>query len=211
MPPGQARHGNGCWPGGPAEPDTAGPVSRGLHPSYPLRTERLLIRPWRPDELDTYHRLRGDPGVVRYLYDEPLDLEGARVKLASLRSELSEPGHWINVAVEVGASGEIAGDVGIGWVSDVHGQADIGYTFLPEHRGHGYATEAGAAMVDLAFTGLAAHRVCGRLDARNTDSARVLERLGMRHEAHFLQSEWVKGEWTDEAVYAVLADEWPGP
>ena len=46
---------------------------------------------------------------------------------------------------------------------------------------------------------------------RNTDSARVLGRLGMRHEAHFVQNEWVKGEWTDEAVYAVLAHEWPGP
>jgi RimJ/RimL family protein N-acetyltransferase len=210
MPPGRGPYGSGCWPGGPAEPETVGPVSRGLHPSYPLRTEHLSLRPWRPDELDTYHRLRGDPGVVRYLYDAPVDRDGARVKLASLRTELSEPGQWINVAVEVVASGEIAGDAGIGWVSDVHRQADIGYSFLPEHRGHGYATEAAAAMVDLAFTGLAAHRVCGRLDARNTASARVLERLGMRHEAHFVQNEWVKGEWADEAVYAVLADEWAG-
>ena len=178
--------------------------------SAPLRTDRLAIRPWRPEELDTYYRLRGDPGVVQYLYDEPVDREGARVKLASLRSELSEPGHWMNVAVEVVASGQIVGDVGIGWISDVHRQADIGYSFLPEHRGHGYATEAAAAMVDLAFTELGAHRVCGRLDARNTDSARVLERLGMRHEAHLVENEWVKGEWTDEAVYAVLAEEWTG-
>ncbi len=183
-------------------------MSTGLHPSYPLRTERLLLRPWRADELPTYHRLRGDPGVVRFLYDEPVDRDGARAKLASLRSELTAPGHWANLAVEVAGSGQIAGDVGIAWISDVHRQADIGYTFLPEHRRHGYATEAAAAMVDLAFTELAAHRVCGRIDARNTASARVLERLGMRHEAHFVQNEWVKGEWADEVVYAVLAEEW---
>jgi RimJ/RimL family protein N-acetyltransferase len=50
--------------------------------------------------------------------------------------------------------------------------------------------------------------VCGRIDARNSASAAVLERLGMRREAHFVENEWVKGEWTDEVVYAVLASEW---
>ena len=50
--------------------------------------------------------------------------------------------------------------------------------------------------------------MCGHIDARNTASAAVLERLGMRREAHFVQNEWVKGEWTDEAVYAVLVHEW---
>jgi RimJ/RimL family protein N-acetyltransferase len=93
-------------------------------------------------------------------------------------------------------------------MGDDHRQAEIGYTFVPEHHGRGYATEAAGAMVDLAFTGLGAHRVTGRLDARNTSSARVLERLGMHREAHLVQNEWVKGEWCDEVVYAVLADAW---
>ena len=183
-------------------------MAPGLHPDYPIRTERLLLRPWRADEIDTYHRLRRDPDVVRYLYDEPLDREGARAKLDGLRSELDAPGQWINVAVERSDSGVVVGDVGIGWVSDFHRQADVGYSFLPEHHGLGHGTEAAAAMVDLPFSGLGAHRVSGRLDARNTASARVLERLGMRREADFVQNEWVKGEWTDEAVFAVLADEW---
>jgi RimJ/RimL family protein N-acetyltransferase len=180
----------------------------GLHPEYPIRTDRLVIRAWCHDDLDVYHRLFSDPEVARYHYFEPLDYEDARAKLDGLRSELTEPGHWINLAVESAASGEIVGGVGIGWISDVHHQADIGYSLLPAHQGHGYATEAATAMVDLAFSGLDAHRVVGRLDARNTASARVLERLGMRREAHLIENEWVKGEWTDEFSYAVLADEW---
>jgi RimJ/RimL family protein N-acetyltransferase len=60
----------------------------------------------------------------------------------------------------------------------------------------------------LAFSGLGAHRVSGRLDARNDPSARVLERLNMRREANFIENEYVKGEWTDELVYAILAPEW---
>jgi RimJ/RimL family protein N-acetyltransferase len=184
------------------------PVTHGLHPTYPVGTRRLLLRPWRADELDTYHRLCGDPEVVRYLYDEPVDRDGARTRLAALRSALTEPGQWANLAAEERSSATVVGDVGIGWVSDVHHVADIGYKLLPDRRGRGYVTEAAAALVDLAFTGFGAHRVCGRIDARNTASADVLERLGVRRQAHFLKNEWVKGEWTDEVVYAVLAHEW---
>jgi RimJ/RimL family protein N-acetyltransferase len=48
----------------------------------------------------------------------------------------------------------------------------------------------------------------GRLEPRNTGSARVLEKLGMRREAHLVENEWVKGEWQSELVYAILAGEW---
>jgi RimJ/RimL family protein N-acetyltransferase len=80
--------------------------------------------------------------------------------------------------------------------------------FHPDYGGHGYATEAARVMLRLGFDGLGLHRIIGRIDARNTPSARVLERLGMRPEAHFLQNEMVRGEWTDEIVFAMLEDEW---
>jgi RimJ/RimL family protein N-acetyltransferase len=102
----------------------------------------------------------------------------------------------------------VAGDAGLCWLSATDREAEVGYTFSPAYHGKGYATEAATALVDLAFSGLGAHRVIGHLDARNTASAAVLERLGMRREAHFVENEWVKGEWTDDAVYAVLSSEW---
>ena len=46
------------------------------------------------------------------------------------------------------------------------------------------------------------------MDARNCDSARLCERLGMRKEAHFLKDYWNKGEWTDSFIYAILKEEW---
>jgi RimJ/RimL family protein N-acetyltransferase len=52
------------------------------------------------------------------------------------------------------------------------------------------------------------HRIIGRCDARNNTSARLMERLGMRQEAHFHENEIFKGEWSDEYVYALLAGEW---
>jgi RimJ/RimL family protein N-acetyltransferase len=63
-------------------------------------------------------------------------------------------------------------------------------------------------MLRVAFADLGLRRVVGRMDARNTASAGVLERLGMRREAHLVENEWVKGEWCSELDYAVLADVW---
>jgi RimJ/RimL family protein N-acetyltransferase len=78
----------------------------------------------------------------------------------------------------------------------------------PRNQGNGFAPEASKAMLDFAFETLRLHRVVGRLEPRNAASARVLEKLGMRCEAHLVENEWVKGEWQSELVYAILAREW---
>jgi RimJ/RimL family protein N-acetyltransferase len=105
-------------------------------------------------------------------------------------------------------TGALIGDVMLFWRSREHREGEIGYIFHPDHGGQGYATEAARAMLRLGFDEVGLHRIIGRIDARNTASARVLERLGMRREAHFRQNEMVKGEWTDEIVFAILEGEW---
>jgi RimJ/RimL family protein N-acetyltransferase len=173
----------------------------------PIRTDRLTLRALTADDAVDHRRLYGDPRVVRYLYEEPQDSASADEHLRRrLVAELPDEGSWLNLAVE--NDGRYLGEVGLCLVSRAHRQCEVGYVFLPEASGHGYATEATAAMVELAFAELDAHRVAGRLDARNEASARVLARLGMRREACLRENEFVKGEWTDEVVYAITEDEW---
>jgi RimJ/RimL family protein N-acetyltransferase len=117
-------------------------------------------------------------------------------------------GDILHVAAVRVEGGPVIGDLMLRYTSAVDRQAEIGYVFHPDAQGRGLATEAARALVDLAFDGLGVHRVYGAIDARNGASARVLEHLGMRREAHLVENEWVKGEWTDEVIYAVLADEW---
>ena len=80
-----------------------------------------------------------------------------------------------------------------------------GYVFHPDVLGLGYAAKASRAMLDLAFGELGLHRVTAIMDARNTASARLAGRLGMRAEAHHVSSEMFKGEWVDTLVFALLA------
>ncbi|WBB81425.1 GNAT family protein [Micromonospora sp. WMMD882] len=181
-----------------------------LNPDYPIRTERLDLRPFTDDDLAALHAYQSRADVARYLYWEPHDERASREALArkQRRTVLRATGDALDLAVVVRETGQVVGDVLLFWVSAEHRQGEVGYVFHPDHGGRGYATEAARMMLEIGFDVLGLHRVVGRLDARNTASARVLERLGMRREAHLIESEFVKGEWCDELLYAMLDREW---
>jgi RimJ/RimL family protein N-acetyltransferase len=179
-----------------------------LAPDWPITTGRLVIRPWTMDDLAAFVDIRSREEVVRYLYEValgPSDSDLARERLAvRLSGRIDREDEWMNVAVVV--DGVPVGDVGL--CARPHRTFELGYVLHPDHWGEGVATEAAAALVSLAFSH-GAHRIMADIDARNAASARVLERLGFRREAHFHQDQWVKGEWTDTYIYALLADEFP--
>ena len=104
------------------------------------------------------------------------------------------------------ASGRDIGQAGL-VTRDYLPAPDLGYALLPEARGKGYATEAATALIDAAFTHHDLHRIEAQMDARNSASAQLCERLGMQREAHLRQNWWMKGEWTSTLVYGVLASE----
>ena len=176
----------------------------------PIRTERLILRLYAPDDLDAHFAIQSRADVARYLYWSPRDRKGAAETLQQKinHHSIEADGDLLSLAVVRAEGGPLIGDLMVRYASATHRQVEIGYIFHPDAQGHGFATEATRAIVDLAFHQLRAHRVFGQIDARNEASARVLERVGMRREAHLVQNEWVKGEWTDEAIYAVLAAEW---
>ena len=181
-----------------------------LRPTYPLVTERLLLRPYSTDDLDALHDLERRAETARYLYNEPLTREAAQALLDRRRQmvAIDEAGDDLALVVVLEATGRLIGHVMLRRSSLEHRQGEVGYVLHPDHQGRGYATEATALLLRLGFEELGLHRIVGRLDARNAASAAVLERLGMRQEAHLRENELVKGEWVDELVYAILAEEW---
>jgi RimJ/RimL family protein N-acetyltransferase len=172
----------------------------------PIETERLRLRLLVPGDLGALVAIHSREDVNRWLYNGPRSE-------AQVREMLDRKIAWprargVTLAAELAATGELAGQVSLNVGPPEHRQGEIGFIVHPDHQGHGYATEAAAAVLALAFETYDLHRVCGRLEAGNAASAGVLERLGMRREAHLIENEWVKGAWESEVVYALLDREW---
>ncbi len=182
-----------------------------LRPTYPVLTRRLRLRPLSAADVDALLTYRGRADVCRYLPFEPMTRELLLKRLADdmSRTEIIAEGHALFLGVELATSNRLIGDVVLFFRSREHAGGELGYVFHPHVSGQGLATEACAAVLGLAFEQLGLHRVCARLDARNSRSANLATRLGMRQEAHFLANEMFKGDWSDEMVFALLADEWP--
>jgi RimJ/RimL family protein N-acetyltransferase len=85
---------------------------------------------------------------------------------------------------------------------------ELGCTLNFNQHGKGFATEALAEILNLLFQKLNKHRVIASIDPRNEKSIRLVERLGMRKEAHFRKSLWMNNEWVDDLVYAILKEDW---
>jgi RimJ/RimL family protein N-acetyltransferase len=176
----------------------------------PIQTQRLRLRPFAAGDFDALLAYQSRDDVTRYLYWGARSREEVReaLELKMAATAIRAEGDFLALAAESASTGEIVGDVVLGLVSEEHRTGEIGFIVHPDHHGHGYATEAAEPLLRIAFEQLGLHRVIGNVEARNVASARVLEKLGMRREAHLVENEFVKGEWQSELVFAILDREW---
>lgn len=169
-----------------------------------FETARLIARRFGPRDLAPFVAMRDDPEVARYQSWERYTLEDGRRFIADLAAmNPGDPG-WFQFALEDRRSGSFVGDCGLFIDGNDPRLARIGYTMARPVWGRGFATEAVEALADFAFPEFGLHRITASVDPRNVASCRVLEKAGFVKEAHFHQSEWFKGQWADDAVYARL-------
>lgn len=182
-------------------------------PAYPVVTDRLLLRPLDPvTDVDAVHAYQSREDVCRFVPYSPRTREQVADVLAdpAIRSRIDVVGQLITLGIVLQEDDRLIGDIILVWHSRVHARGEIGYVLHPDFQGQGYVTEACAALLDYGFAadGLGLHRVVARIDERNTASAAVLRRLGLREEARLVDHEWFKGEWATELHFAILDREW---
>ncbi len=174
-----------------------------------IETERLVLRPLQPDDAAAVFRYRSDPEVYRYQHWEPSSVSEVDEFIARMTTvEPDTPGTWYQVAICSRDTGQLIGDCGLRFPIERDHEAEFGISLAPEFHGMGYATEAVEAVLEYLFETLDKHRVFGSIDPRNLASLRLMERMGLRREAHFRESLWFKGEWADDVIYAMLRREW---
>jgi RimJ/RimL family protein N-acetyltransferase len=173
-----------------------------------IATERLVLRRFRPDDAATLAAYRSDPEVARYQsWDAPFPLLRAQTAVANFSASDPDRAGWFQYAIERTEDRRLIGDVAV-HLHDNLMQAEVGFTLAPAHQGQGYATEAVHAVLDRLFRVQGLHKVTGECDARNTASAHLMERLGFTREGRLRQQTYIKGEWTDDLLYGLLAAEW---
>jgi ribosomal-protein-alanine N-acetyltransferase len=174
---------------------------------FPLQTRRLLLRQFRDADLDDIHAYASMPEVSRFMAWGPNTPEDSRAFLDRARGQQSDwPRRHVGLAIE--RNGRVIGSIRLDLQNEEGTEADLGYTLAQDQWRQGVATEAATAVLDVAFGKLGLHRVWATCDIENTGSYAVMEKLGMRREAHFHQDKLIRGVWRDSFLYAILAQEW---
>jgi len=165
-----------------------------------LETVRLILRPLQPDDWQAVLSYTVDPAVMRYLPEHLAMREPA----ADAESMVCPDKFAVNLKTD----GAFIGHLLFCHHDSEQQVREIGWVISPPYQRHGYATEAAAAVVRHGFQTLGLQRIVAACDSRNLASIRVMEKLGMRREAHFKDCLFRQGEWIDEYLYAIRAEEW---
>jgi RimJ/RimL family protein N-acetyltransferase len=174
------------------------------------RTTRLTLRPFERGDLDDLASFYALPEVSRYLYWGVRDRQESQ---AALERSMQRPTEIIEenvlpVAVVLNETNQVIGDFMLRWTANENQQGEVGGSLHPDYHGRGFAPEIYRELLHIGFAQYLLHRIVGRCDGRNAASIRSLEKAGLHREAHFVENEFVKGEWTDEVVLAIRREQW---
>lgn len=176
-----------------------------------IRTERLRLREFRGDDWPAVLAYQSDPRYLRFYEWESRDEPAVRAFVGrQVASQSVRPRTQFQLVIELADRGRLIGNCGVRVDDPALRQGNIGYELNPDFWGQGYGTEAARAVLTHGFVALGLHRIWAQCVADNRASAHILEKLGMRREAHFRESGYFKGRWWDTLIYAILDHEWRG-
>lgn len=171
-----------------------------------LQHDNITVRAFIPKDLTIFAEYRANPAIAQYQSWTDYTLKDAENLYENTDYEqFGTPGNWFQLAIAKRCSNQLLGDLAVHFIDKE--QVEVGFTLAPENQHNGIATQAMQLLLDYLFSACNKHRVIAVTDARNAASVKLLERLGFRREAHFVQNIYFKGEWGDEYQYALLKDE----
>jgi len=174
-----------------------------------ILTERLVIRPLLKGDLNGVLTITGRSETYTYIPEEPMSEFAARKMILGGQNVPNIDKLPPNLAVTLTETKELVGLLSFNPISIRFRAYEIGWMFHETHRGRGYASEAARALMDYGFFTLGVHRIIATCDPRNTPSVRIMEKLGMRREAEFVDSVILDdGAWHNEYFYAITEMEW---
>ncbi|MDQ0187184.1 GNAT family N-acetyltransferase [Cytobacillus kochii] len=170
-----------------------------------ITTERLLIRPFKRNDLQDVFAIYNNDDTCKFLLHEKWTDEDMNKRFDKKLANCALTKESM-LSLAVIYKNKVVGDLSV-WYTEMKDTVEIGYSFSNKVAGRGLATEAVSSLVYKLFDEFNVHRIQANLDARNIASQKLCERIGMRKEAHFIQDFWNKNEWTDSIVYGMLTSD----
>ena len=171
-----------------------------------IRTPRLLLRPFRLDDVDDVFGYASDPEWSRYIeVPSPYARRDAEEFVA--RAILTSTEENLRWAIDDG--GRASGFLNL--TISAPGSAEVGYGIARTLWGQGLVTEAVAAVIEYGFQTLGLDRMYAYAAINNEASWRVMEKVGMKREGALRHHRLLRGEYVDDVLYAILRDEWSPP
>lgn len=173
-----------------------------------IETTRTCIRAIDIKDNRSIFTYRQDAKTNKYQGWIPKTLKEVDEFIAKTPTEFNKPETWFQLVIIEKTSETIIGDIGIHFMDPENYQCELGITLNKQFHGKGFATESLNAVINLLFKDLNKHRIVTSIDPANSSSINLVERLGFRKEAHFVQSLLIDGKWVDDIIYAMLRSEW---
>jgi RimJ/RimL family protein N-acetyltransferase len=175
------------------------------NPACVTAEPEVALRPLRDSDWHAVHAWTSDERICRYQPWDPKSSEETRDYVRNVMADMAHrpQSRWV-FAVE--HAGEVVGSCELNLRA--HQEAEVACVIRAERWGQGLATKATRQLLTLAFANFGLRRIYATCDPRNTSSASVLRRLGMRHEDRLPRTQLLRDGWRDSDVYALLASEW---
>lgn len=173
-----------------------------------LEAKRLIIRPISLNDKNEILEYRSDKETNKYQGWIPETIDDVITFIGKTAKKINEPETWFQFVIIEKGTQKIIGDLGIHFFDNENKQVEIGCTLNKDFQNKGYATESIKRVMDYLFNDLHKHRIITSIDPENKNSIRLVERIGFRKEAYFVESLFLNGKWVDDLIYSLIEKDW---
>ncbi len=170
------------------------------------QTERLVLRSIVPEDLENVYKGLSHPDVIKYYGVNYSTLESTKEQMQWFQDlEKNETGIWLAICSKKDLA--FLGATGLNNLIKIHRKAELGFWLFPEFWNKGIISEAVPVLLDYAFNDLKLHRIEAVVETGNFPSAKVLKKLGFKHEGRMVDCEIKNGKFISHDFFALLNSE----
>jgi RimJ/RimL family protein N-acetyltransferase len=186
--------------------------------TFQLHTARLLLKDLTVDDAEALFAYRHLPEVTKFQGWMPTAVSDAVTFIKEdICHVMNQPDTWFQLGIFIFPDKTLIGDVGIHFFPEVFKEAqkpeptgivEVGITVSPAHQGKGYASEAILRILEFLFEELHKNKVIASVDPENKKSMALMKKAGFRLDGIYPKAVLFRGEWTDDAVFEMTANQW---